>query len=415
MQEEVRDNIQNFYVVGISYRKSSVQIREKFSLSTDVQAKMLQDSKHFGIDSLIVLSTCNRTELYVYAKEQDKALTFFLQYTQGTLSDFEDFGYILNAHEAVLHVFRVSNGIDSQILGDVQIINQMKSAFRMSKESGVLNTFMERLFQHIARASKQIKNRTDLSAGAASVASAAVQSLMSNSTDLHAEHVLLYGLGEIGCTTCQNLIKHVTPQNIVVINRTASKAEDFARLYGVAWAPESDLISHISSSTALIVATGADQPTITANMLRDFAGIVFDLSVPRNVEAACAQSDKLRLITIDDLAELNDEVRQLRESSVPEAEAIINDIINEFYGWLELKYLSPVFFELRNALHKIKDTEVAYHHAEFDEQSLAVVDHLTTNIVDRVADLCIAHLKDYHKEKMSPTETIEAIFKLKQQ
>lgn len=412
MQEEVRENIQYFYVIGLSYRKSSVEIREKFALSVDLQKRMLEQAKNHYIESLAIVSTCNRTELYIYTKEEEKAVLFFLQNTTGSVNDFEKYGYILNAHEAIEHIFRVSNGMDSQILGDAQIISQVRQSFRLSQEYSMLNTFMERLSQHISRASKTIKRKTNLSSGVASVASAAVQAIQQFSTDLTNERLVLYGIGKIGKIACQNLLKYVPPHNITIINRTYETAQDIAAQMGVCCAKENELGVELNSAGALIVATSANEPTVRKEHTTKFSGIIVDLSVPRNV-ASDVEDSHIELVSIDDLQELSEEVKQQREDSIPKAEKIIESIIEEFYNWLQVKYMFPVFAELKKSLHSIKDEEVAFHKERFSDEEIKRVELLSSNIVDKVAEMCIAHLKDYHKKKMTPIETIESIFGLK--
>ncbi|HEY0045461.1 MAG TPA: glutamyl-tRNA reductase, partial [Flavobacterium sp.] len=195
---------QTFYAIGLSYKKADAAIRGKFSLDSKAKTNLLRQAKEDGIDSLIVTSTCNRTEIYGYAEHPFQLIKLLCDNSDGTVEDFQKVAYIYKNQEAVSHLFRVGTGLDSQILGDFEIISQIKSSFTEAKSIGVANAFMERLVNSVIQASKRIKTETGISSGATSVSFASVQFILRNVEDIKNKNILLFGTGKIGRNTCEN-------------------------------------------------------------------------------------------------------------------------------------------------------------------------------------------------------------------
>ena len=188
----------------------------------------LQQAKEEGIESLIITSTCNRTEIYGFAEHPFQLIKLICEHSQGTAEDFQKVGFVYKSQEAVNHLFRVGTGLDSQILGDFEIISQLKSSFTESKSFGLINTFTDRLINAVIQASKKIKNETEISTGATSVSFASVQYIIRNVENIGSKNILLFGTGKIGRNTCENLVKHTKNEHITLINRTKQKAEKLA-------------------------------------------------------------------------------------------------------------------------------------------------------------------------------------------
>ena len=217
-----------FYAIGLSYQKADAEVRGHFSLSDTAKQNLLAEAKQNGIESLIVISTCNRTELYGFAEHPYQLIHLLCENTKGTVEEFQDVAYVHKGKSAIHHMFRVGSGLDSQILGDFEIISQLKFAARASKKEGLLNSFTERLVNSVIQASKRIKNETELSSGATSVSFASVQYIMNNVEHISEKNILLFGTGKIGRNTCENLVKHTKNPHITLINRTKTKAEEVA-------------------------------------------------------------------------------------------------------------------------------------------------------------------------------------------
>ena len=207
-----------FYAVGLSYKKADAEMRGKFSLDDKAKQNLLHQAKEEGLESLVVTSTCNRTEIYGFAQHPFQLIKLLCENSQGTVEDFQKVAFVYKNTEAITHMFRVGTGLDSQILGDFEIISQLKNAFVQSKELNLANAFLERLVNAVIQASKKIKTDTQISSGATSVSFASVQYIFKNVEDISNKNILLFGTGKIGRNTCENLVKHSKHEHITFIN-----------------------------------------------------------------------------------------------------------------------------------------------------------------------------------------------------
>jgi len=173
-----------FYAIGLSYKKADAEVRGRFSLDEVSKLKLLNQATANGIESLIVASTCNRTEIYGFAQHPFQLIKLLCDNTLGTVDEFQKVVYVYKNRDAISHLFRVGSGLDSQILGDFEIINQLKKSAIVSKKNNLLNTFLERLINSVIQASKRIKTETEISSGAASVSFASVQYILKNVKDV---------------------------------------------------------------------------------------------------------------------------------------------------------------------------------------------------------------------------------------
>ena len=266
-------SLKKFFVVGVSYKKAPLSVREDFSLSNTSSKALLHNAKKNGVNKLVIISTCNRTELYGLTNNPDNLIKLLCQFSKGNSDIFNKVGYRLVGKKAINHIFRVGSGLESQILGDFEIIGQLKKSFYLSKKLNMVNGFIERMMNSVIQASKKIKTQTGLSSGATSVSFAAVQYILQNIKNVSNKNILLFGAGKIGKNTCENLIKHTKNDHIVLINRTKEKAEKIAGKFQVIVKKYSELNTEIRKSDILIVATGADNPTINkANTNNDKNG-----------------------------------------------------------------------------------------------------------------------------------------------
>ncbi|MFT6799445.1 MAG: glutamyl-tRNA reductase, partial [Nonlabens sp.] len=256
-----------FYAIGISYRKADAEMRGAFSLSADAIDNLLVQAKADGIPSLAVISTCNRTELYGFAQHPFQLIKLLCEHSKGTVEEFEKVAYVHKNEKANDHLFNVGTGLDSQILGDFEIIGQLKLAFRKSKAQQLINPYMERLINAVIQASKRIKTETDLSSGATSVSFASVQYILENFERNSSQRITLFGTGKIGRNTCENLIKHTDNKEITLINRTKNKAEVIAGKFDLVVKDYAQLEEQIAQSDILIVATGAQNPTVSKDLI----------------------------------------------------------------------------------------------------------------------------------------------------
>ncbi len=413
MAFHIKNELTNFHIIGINHSQTEVSVRELFSLSQEKQLSLLEDAKSLGVKCMVVLSTCNRTEIYTRTTNPNLAKRLLVKYSKGTLELLERYGCQLNGEQAVQHLYKVGTGLDSQILGDFQIIGQLKSAYRLAEQCGTVNTFFNRIFAHVFQASKKVKNQTELSNGTASVAHAAVQYIKENVADLESCKLLLYGTGEIGKITCDNLVRHMQNKHaLTLVNRSKDRAVTLAEKYQVSYCLEKELKNEIAKANVIIVATGAETPTIRKEHFEKIAEkkLILDLSVPRNVAPEVIFLEKIQLIDVDELSQVNNETLKAREASIPIAKQIIQENYEEFKEWIEMQHLSPIFKEIRKGLAVMKEQELAYHRGKLTDEEYEKVDFVATNITNRIARMAILHVKDVFKSNESSMEVLEKMF-----
>ena len=403
----------SFYAVGLSYRKADAEIRGKFSLGSEAKTLLLQQAKQEGISSLVVVSTCNRTEIYGYAQHPFQLIKLLCDNSQGTVEEFQRVAFVYKNNEAVNHIFRVGSGLDSQILGDFEIISQIKSGFIESKEMGLTNAFMERLVNSVIQASKRIKNETELSSGATSVSFASVQYIMNNVADIQNKNILLFGTGKIGRNTCENLVKHTKNDHIVLINRTREKAEQVAGKFNLLVKDYDLLPLEVANTDVLVVATGAPMPTIDKDILTITKPLlILDLSIPKNVHDNVKELDGVTVVHLDDLSKITDDTLENRKKHVPAAEAIIEEIKEEFNDWTSARKFAPTINALKEKLNSIKDSELNFQRkkiSNFDEQQAEII---SQRIIHKITTHFANHLKDRDTMVDESIEWIEKVFQI---
>ncbi len=378
----------NFFLVGIDHRSASVDIREKFSLSEAQASHIIHDYKQLGGDGIMVVSTCNRTEIYAFGNCPRDIISLFCKHTEVEIELFYRFQNIKQNREAIEHLFKVSSGMESKILGDFEIIGQIKKSFQFARDLAAHNAFLERLVNSAIQTSKKIKNETQLSTGAASVAFVAVQKIKNyikdNSLDENSK-VVLVGTGKIGRTACENLVNQTGLKDITLINRTDEKAERLAERFGVKHMDYSHLEETLNAADIIIVATGALAPTVVHNhFTAKKARLILDLSVPRNVEAAIYNDSAFEVADVDSLSAIAEEGMERRRAEIPAANEIINEMINDFYIWLESRRVAPTLNAVRQKMESWKSKEVQAILKKYPELNAEHADILADQLLNRI-------------------------------
>lgn len=403
----------HFYAVGLSYRKADAAIRGKFSLDNAAKTAVLQQAKEEGVGSLIVTSTCNRTEIYGFAQHPFQLIKLLCDNSRGTVEEFQRVAFVYKNNEAISHIFRVGTGLDSQILGDFEIISQIKTSFIESKANGLANAFLERLVNSVIQASKRIKNETEISSGATSVSFASVQYIMNNVQDIAGKNILLFGTGKIGRNTCENLVKHTKNDHIVLVNRTKDKAEKIAGKFNLIVKDYDVLPLEIPKADVLIVATGAQNPTIDKDILvLNKPLLILDLSIPKNVHDNVKDLDNVTVVHLDDLSKMTDITLENRKKHVPAAEAIIDEVKEEFISWMNARKFAPTIHALKEKLNSIKDGELDFQRkkiSNFDEEQAELI---SNRIIQKITTHFANHLKDNDTMVDESIEWIEKVFRI---
>ena len=399
-----------FYAIGLSYKKADAETRGHFSLDNNAKAALFAQAKTEGVSSLIIISTCNRTELYGFAEHPFQLIKLLCDNTKGTIEAFQKVAYVHKSNEAVAHMFNVGGGLDSQILGDFEIISQLRSAARDAKKHDLLNNYLERLVNAVIQASKRIKTETNISSGATSVSFASVRYILKHVPDISSKNILLFGTGKIGRNTCENLIKHTQNEHITLINRTKTKAEEVAGRFNVVVKDYANLQEEINASDILIVATGAQNPTVDKYLIQTKKPLlILDLSIPKNVDNNVSDLENVTLVHLDYLSKLTDETLEKRKTHIPVAKAIIEEVKAEFNSWLETRKFAPTIKALKLKLNDFKAAELDTQRkklADFNEEQAELI---SNNIIQKITNHFAHHLKD---DTIATDESIELIKKV---
>ncbi|MCB0461694.1 MAG: glutamyl-tRNA reductase [Flavobacteriaceae bacterium] len=405
----------SFYAIGLSYKKADAKIRGHFSLDENATQNLIQQAKAEGIESLIVTSTCNRTEIFGFAQHPYQLIKLLCENTKGTVEEFQEVAYVYKNRDAISHMFRVGSGLDSQILGDFEIISQLKKSAINSKKEGLLNAFLERLVNAVIQASKRIKTETSISSGATSVSFASVQYILNEVSNVSEKNILLFGTGKIGRNTCENLVKHTKNEHITLINRTKNKAEAIAGKFNLVVKDYSDLQEEIANSDILIVATGAQQPTVNKAILQNKKPLlILDLSIPKNVDANVSDLKNVTLVHLDYLSKITDSTLENRKLDIPKAEQIIEDVKGEFNQWLETRKFAPTIKALKSKLNDFKIAEFDSQRKKLPNFDEAQAEIISNNIIQKITNHFAHHLKDENCTTDESLELIKKVFQLEE-
>lgn len=412
MQEKL--TTQKLYNVGLSYKKADVTTRGKFSISKENQILLIKEAKEVGVEGLFVISTCNRTEITGFAEHPFQLIKLLCKYSNGTVDEFIKVSNVNKGTKAINHLFRLATGLDSQILGDYEIVGQLKKSFKQAKNFGTTNAYLERLMNLVLQASKKVKNKTKLSSGTTSVSYAAVQYIIKNVSNHSSKNILVFGLGKMGKHTCKNLAQYTQNKKVSLINRTQSKAVDFAvDNDNIRVADYDNLANEISNTDILIVSTGANAPTVTKEMIppnKDL--LILDLSMPKNVAEDVTLLKNISLINVDELSKITDETLAVRESEIPKAELIIDIYKDEFLEWLNHRRFTPAINALKKSLEIIQENEIDFHKKKiqnFNEEQAKII---TSHFIQKITTQFVKHLKDENTTAVQSIEVMQKVFPL---
>lgn len=388
-------------------------MRGRFSLDEDRKKALLNQAKENDIESLIVTSTCNRTEIYGFAQHPFQLIKLLCDNTKGTVEEFQQVAYVYKNKDAIAHMFRVGSGLDSQILGDFEIISQIKASTKFSRKNNLFNPFMERLVNAVIQASKRIKTETNISSGATSVSFASVQYIFNNIENVSDKNILLFGTGKIGRNTCENLVKHTENEHITLINRTKDKAEKIAGKFNLVVKDYANLQEEISKSNILIVATGAQRPTIDKHLIQtEEPLLILDLSIPKNVDANVKELSNVSLVHLDHLSKITDKTLEERKKHIPLAEAIIEDVKTEFNSWLETRKFAPTIKALKHKLTGFATAELNTQRKKNNDFNEVQAELISNNIIQKITNHFAHHLKDDNISTDDSLELIKKVFQL---
>ncbi len=413
-----------FKAFSLSYKSAPLIIREALTLTEgEIKDFSLKIKDLFGIQEVLVVSTCNRTEVY-YTSENDITTNLIkVLLTQKGIIDTETyFGHFQQFNiqaEAVNHLFRVATGLESKVVGDLQIPNQIKQSYQISADLNMAGPFLHRLMHTIFFSNKRVAQETSFRDGAASTSYAAVALTEELTQNINTPKVLILGLGEIGIDVCKNMAEK--PFEITVLNRTKAKAEKVAQGHNFRVADFENFEEEIKRADVVISSVMIDKPLITKALIDKIGILTFkyfiDLSVPRSVEDNVEDIAGALVYNIDSLRERADEALRTRMASIPDVERIIEEAILGFDDWSKEMIISPTINKLKNALEQIRKEEISRHLKNLSTEEAERIEKITMGIVQKIMKSPVLNLKAACKrgEADQLVDVISELFDLEKQ
>ncbi|MDR3299964.1 MAG: glutamyl-tRNA reductase [Candidatus Accumulibacter sp.] len=379
------------FTFGINHRTAPLTVREQLAFHAGELRQALRDLTGGGnVQEAAILSTCNRIELYCQAGEPRAVVGWLAQNRRVPLRELEPYLYTHPEREAVRHAFRVASGLDSMVLGEPQILGQMKEAARAAREAGALGTMLEQLFQQSFSVAKDVRSGTAIGASVVSMAAASVRLAERVFGSVAEQNVLFIGAGEmIGLCVTHFAARH--PKRIVIANRSVDRGRKMAEKYGgtairlddaARRFAEFDIVVSCTASQLPIIGLGLVERAIRARRHRPI--FMVDLAVPRDVEREVARLDDVFLYTVDDLGEIVQSGQTSRQSAVSEAEAIVDRRVDDFLQWLRTRASVPLIRVLRDNAERVRQGEMEHalkllSRGEPPEAVLEQLSHRLTN------------------------------------
>lgn len=353
--------------LGLNHTTAPVEVRERAAVAAEHLDDALRDiAKRDQIEEATILSTCNRTEVYCQIPDNniDVISDWLCDFHELKKADVSPYLYAFPDQDAVKHAFRVASGLDSLVIGEPQILGQMKTAFATAHKNGNTGKVLNRLFQHTFSVAKEIRTSTSIGAHAVSVAYAAVALSKQIFSDISKQTALLIGAGETIELTCRHLYGQGV-RNIIIANRTVSRAEGLAKEFGAevislhelpTRLPDADMVFSSTASTLPILGKGAFESALKKR--RNKPIFIVDLAIPRDVEAQVGDLNNIYLYTVDDLQQVVTENLESRKNAAVEAEKIVTDQTQQFMHWFRNLQSIPTIRQLRDRTTQITDSEL---------------------------------------------------------
>lgn len=412
-----------FKAITISHKKASLQLRGQIALNEEEsKAMMLKIREAFEVSEVLVLSTCNRTEVYYVSENNLGEEIIRLIASQKILSSNEILQYfeIIDDHdEATRYLFEVSMGLHSQVIGDLQIPNQVKHAYQWSADVQMAGPFLHRLLHTIFFTNKKIVQETTFRDGAASTSYATVEVMETFLPLLSNPKVLVVGLGEIGEDVCRTLADKGY-KNITITNRTLEKAQKLANELGFEVADYQLVNQNILEADIIISSVRCESPIITKETLKDKTLAVkylIDLSVPNSISTDIEDVTGVVSYDLDEIQCRANEAIQRRMEAIPQVLSIISDAIGEFNNWSQEMIVSPTIQKLKGALEQIRREEMARFVKDLSAEEVEKMDKITSSMMQKIIKLPVIQLKAACKRGEAETliDVLNDLFNLEKQ
>jgi glutamyl-tRNA reductase len=405
----------NLFSIGISHHTASVEVREKMWLSAEETPRVLALLKESLFSECMLVSTCNRTELYGILRDPatpERDIVASLIDAKNAAATVRPEHFVSHhAGSAVQHLFKVSAGIDSMVIGDIQILNQVKEAFQAARDAGSLGPVMNRLMQTSLHVGKRVRTETTISEGAVSVSYAAVELANKIFADLSRKSALLIGAGETGELTMKHLVGKGIGK-VRVANRTRARAEALVAELGGEVVDYEQMVEGLRAADIVITSVNSPsyvvQPDDVHKVMRQRGNnplFLIDIGVPRNVNPAAKKIENVFLYDIDALSAIVDRNLQKRTAAMPAVTRIVREELAEFFRWHKSLEVAPTIQDFRSTLESIRQDEVQKHINRFTPEDKELVELVTRRIVNKILHQPLTTLKKGAENGSGETET----------
>jgi len=357
------------FTIGVNHTTAPIAIREHVAFNDDNLRHALSDLTAQNATEAAILSTCNRTEIYVHSSHAEPIVDWLAGYHKLDLNKVQPYTYTLSSHEAVKHAFRVASGLDSMVLGEPQILGQFKQSVKIAQEAGTLGTNLHKLFQRTFEVAKEVRTNTDIGSSSISMAAAAVKLAQRIFGDIKGQKVLFIGAGEM-IELCADHFAAQKPKSMTVANRTIERGTELAEKIQFQGGNAKaillqDLPDHFADFDIVITSTASQLPIVGLGMVeraikarRHRPMFMVDLAVPRDIEPEVTQLDDVFLYTVDDLAQVVADGMENRQAAALDAETIVAARVETFMQWLQKRDAVPTIKALREQAEATRKAEL---------------------------------------------------------
>jgi glutamyl-tRNA reductase len=381
------------FTLGINHHSAPLAIRERVAFHAEKLHQALGDlTRNQPVKEVAILSTCNRTEIYCSAETPEVVIDWLAQYHQVERGEISPYIYVHDQPEAIRHAFRVASGLDSMVIGEPQILGQMKDAVRVAEESGTLGTQLHKLFQRSFSVAKEVRSTTAIGANIVSMAAAGVHLAERIFESVGEQRILFIGAGEM-IELCAAHFCAKQPKQVTIANRTVERGRALAeRFKGTAIRLE-EVGEHLAHHDIVVSCTASPLPIIGLGMVeravkarRHRPIFMVDLAVPRDIEEEIGELDDVFLYTVDDLAQVVESGQESRQAAVVDAEVIIATRVQDFIGWLQARDTVPVIRSLRDSAERMRRHEIehAMKLLAKGEPADKVLEHLSQRLTNKL-------------------------------
>ena len=387
-------------VIGLSHKTAPVEVREKLSIpEPQTEGAIAHLLSYPSIEEVTILSTCNRLEIYIVTQESEQGIRevtqFLSEYSKLPVISLRPHLFMLLHQDAVMHLMRVSAGLDSLVLGEGQILAQVKTTHKIGQQYKGIKTVLNRLFKQAITAGKRVRSETSIGTGAVSISSAAVELAQMKVKNLASVRVTIVGAGKMSRLLVQHLISKGAAE-ICLLNRSLKRAQELAKQFNgcsIQIQPLTEMMSVINESDLVFTSTSATEPILNRSKLElvlepSQALMLFDISVPRNVHSDVNELDNVQAFNVDDLKAVVAQNQESRRQMALEAEGILEEEVEAFDMWWRSLETVSTISSLRNKIETIREQELekalSRLGSEFGEKHQEVIEALTRGIVNKI-------------------------------